>query len=259
MIKRILFFAKWLIPLFFLLAGLFLINTVHGHGFLGILCLCVCGAVCLYFLLTLLHNRFPRTITVLRNILTGILCVGLVLFAVTEIFILRAATGEPDTDCDYLLVLGCKVNGTAPSLSLQDRIHVAYNYLSSHPNTIAVLTGGQGEDEEISEAMCIYTELVSQGINSNRLWVEDKATSTWENLVFSLKLIQEKTGGKPKSVGILSSEYHLFRAGLFAKHLGVQPIGIPAATKNPTVKLNYFLREVGGVWHYLVLGGSYHD
>lgn len=259
MIKRILFFAKWLIPLFFLLAGLFLINTVPGHSFLGVISLCVCGVICVYFTLALLHSRFPRTIAVLRNVLTGILCVGLVLFAVTEIFILCAATGTPEENCDYLLVLGCKVNGSAPSFSLQDRIDAAYNYLSSHPGTVAVLTGGKGEDEDISEAMCIYTELVSRGINVNRLWLEENATSTWENLTFSLKLIEERTGGKPQSVGILSSEYHLFRAGLFAKHLGVQPIGIPAATQNPTSKINYFLREVGGVWHYLVLGGTYHD
>ena len=103
----------------------------------------------------------------------------------------------------------------------------------------------------------MYDELVKLGIDPGRIWLEDKATSTWENLNFSLNLIQEKTGTRPEKIGVVSSEYHLFRASLFAKANEVGFVGIPAATSRLSQKINHFMREVAGVWHYLILGGQY--
>ena len=103
----------------------------------------------------------------------------------------------------------------------------------------------------------MYDELVNLGIDPQRVWVEDKATSTWENLTFSLNLIEEKTGQRPEKLGVLSSEYHLFRASLFAKACNVDFIGIPARTSRPSQMINHFMREVAGVWHYILLGGQY--
>ena len=140
-----------------------------------------------------------------------------------------------------------------------DRIDAAERYLRSHPDTVAILSGGQGTDEDISEAECMYRQLTARGISPQQLWIEDKATSTWENLKFSLDLIEEKTGNRPDTIGVISSEYHLFRAGLFAKDCGVTAVGIPAKTQWISLRVNYFLREVAGVWHYLILGGQYHD
>lgn len=105
-----------------------------------------------------------------------------------------------------------KVNRVGPSVSLWDRICAAYTYLDEHPNVVAVLSGGQGTDEPITEAECMYRELVNLGIDPQRLWMEEDATSTWENLNFSLDLIEEKTGERPQKLGVLSSEYHLYRA-----------------------------------------------
>ena len=103
----------------------------------------------------------------------------------------------------------------------------------------------------------MFRELFSLGIYPERLWMEEEATSTWENLKFSLDLIEEKTGQRPVRIGVLSSEYHLFRASLFAKSCGVEFSGIPAPTKRFSQKINHFMREVAGVWHYLLLGGQY--
>ena len=107
--------------------------------------------------------------------------------------------------------------------------------------------------------MCMYDGLIARGINPERIWLEDKATSTWENLQFSLDLIEEKTGLRPETIGIISSEYHLFRAGLFADACQVESVGIPAKTTLKSQKLNHFLREVAGVWHYILLGGQYEN
>ena len=170
---------------------------------------------------------------------------------------MRASVGQPDKSCQYMVVLGAKVNGTSPSLSLADRLDAAYDYLTDHPQVIAVLSGGQGPDEGISEAQCMYNVLTQRGIDPQRLWMEGRSTSTWENINFSLDLIESKTGTRPDTIGLLSSEYHLFRAGMLAKDCGVKAVGIPAPTSWLSLRVNYFTREVAGVWHYIILGGNY--
>lgn len=191
-------------------------------------------------------------------IFTVFLCAGVLLAAITEGIIIHASFGSPEEDVSYLVVLGAKVRSDGPSLSLQNRIDAAYAYLAAHPDTVAVVTGGRGEDEPMTEAKCMYDRLTAMGIDGSRIWMEDKATSTWENLRFSLDLIEEKTGSRPAKIGVLSSEYHLYRAGLFAKACGVEFIGVPARTTNPVLMVNHFLREVAGVWHFMLLGGQYH-
>lgn len=250
---------KWLIPGAFLLLGIFLYRAAHGHGFLGLICLCVAGVIACYYLLNFLQKKFEKPAKMLSSILTAGLCLGILIFAVTEAIIIKASLGSNEINCQYIVVLGAKVNGAVPSVSLSDRLDAAYEYLTQHPQTIAILSGGQGEDENISEAECMFQQLTARGIDPNRLWLEEQATSTWENLKFSLNLIEEKTGTRPEKIALLSSEYHLFRAGLFARDCGVEAVGIPAKTSWVSIRINYFLREVAGVWHYIILGGQYHD
>ncbi len=253
--KTILNVFKWSIPVFFLFLGFFFYAAVHGHSFLGLVCIGISGVILCYYLLGILARRRFMPGKVLRTVFTSLLLLGICAFGVTEAIILAASTGAEDQRCDYVIVLGAKVNGTAPSLSLSDRIQAAEDYLKAHPDTIAILSGGQGPDEGISEAECMLRELTARGIAPERLWLEGRATSTWENLNFSLDIIEEKTGTRPERVGLLSSEYHLYRAGLFAKECGVEAITIPAATSWLTIRLNYFMREVAGVWHYMIFGG----
>ena len=71
---------------------------------------------------------------------------------------------------------------------------------------------------------------------------------------FSLALIAQRTGTRPDTVGVISSEYHLFRAGLMARDEGITAVGIPATTSWVSLRINYFFREIAGVWAYLVFG-----
>ena len=252
-------FLKWLIPVIFVVLGIFFYNFVHGHNFLGLICFCIAAVIVCYYLMALLSRKNRMAGKIVTTVFTSALCLGLAVCGITEAIIIQASLGDPDPGCQYVVVLGAKVNGTTPSLSLSDRINAAYAYLSAHPDAVAILSGGQGADEDISEAQCMYDQLKKRGIRSSRLWLEDKATSTWENIQFSLDLIEAKTGSRPDTIGLLSSEYHLFRASLFAKECGVEAVGIPAKTSWISIRINYFVREVAGVWHYILLGGQYHD
>ena len=239
------------------LAAGFFKYCLNGYSFSALVCVSLAGIIGFYTYFPKIFRKFPGFTRTVTSVITVILCMGILIFALTEAVIVRASFGNPDTDFDYLLVLGAKVRMDGPSLSLQNRIDAAYDYLTAHPDTVAILSGGKGADEPVTEAACMYDRLVTKGINSNRLWKEEKATSTWENLKFALDLVEGKTGTRPTKLGVISSEYHLFRASLFAKEHGVEFAGIPAETTKISLKINYFLREVAGVWHYILLGGRY--
>ena len=224
---------------------------VPGLQFSAALCLA------LALLLTVLYflHKYATPVTVfLRRLIYVFLILGILAASITEGFIVSAAHPDSQPACDYIIVLGAGVNGSKPSLSLQERIQAAYAYLTAHPNAIAVLSGGQGSGEDITEAACMYGELTAMGIDGSRLLLEEKSSSTMENLTFTMELLQAQSGSRPARMGIVSSEYHLFRAGLFAKALGVESVGIPAKTTWVSLRLNYYLREVAAVWKYLVFG-----
>ena len=247
----------WIGIVLFSLAALFFQFCMIGYSFSALVCLSIVGIIFVYKGLRLLGGKYPQDAHTLKRIFTILLSIGLLVVGITEAIIIKASFGDPRQHCDYMVVLGAGVRGDVPSLSLRNRIDAAYDYLTEHPDVTAVLSGGQGEGENITEAQCMFDHLTAMGIDEDRLWMEDQATSTWENLNFSLDMIEEKTGQRPAELGVLSSEYHLFRASLFADACGVEFLGIPAKTTKLSLRVNYFMREVAGVWHYLLLGGQY--
>jgi len=243
----------WYIAAGLFLLGILIYTCLIGYSFSAYLCFAF-GALCGCFGL-LLHYWQKKAARVLTWCLIGLLCVVLVAACITGGMILSTSFSEAPADLPYLLVLGCGVNGNVPSLPLQERIHAAYDYLAANPETICIVSGGKGDGENISEALCMYQHLTAMGIDGSRIWMEDQATSTTENLRYSMALIQEKTGTLPESIGLLSSEYHLFRAGLMADDQAISAIPIPAKTTWVSLWLNYFLREIVAVWFYLFTGG----
>ena len=235
-----------------LVLAAFLMFGLQGYSFSAILCVGAAGIIGFY---TFVPKLFKKSRTVIR-LFTILLILLLVVTAVTEGFIIHAARGNIEEPADFLLVLGAKVNPHGPSLTLYNRIDAAFDYLTRHPDSIAILSGGQGSDEPITEAKCMYDELVARGIDPARLWMEDKSTNTWENMKFSRALLEERTGSIPDKIALVSSEFHLFRAQLFARRFGFDTVGVPAATRLPFLKVNYFLREAVAVWYYLIFGGK---
>ena len=255
--NKLIVLLPWLSCGILALLAFFLKYCVPGYSFSALICVCLIGLILFYTVMPLVGTKFPAFAKVITRTFTVLLIIGLLVVGTTEALIIHASFGDPKEQVEYMVVLGAKVNADGPSVSLWDRICGAYEYLEEHPHVIAVVSGGQGTDEPITEAECMYRELVSLGIDPKRIWREEEATSTWENFKLSLDLIEEKTGTRPTKLGVLSSEYHLFRASLFAKACGVEFVGIPARTSRPSQMINHFMREVAGVWHYILLGGRY--
>ncbi|PID15736.1 vancomycin resistance protein [Sporosarcina sp. P34] len=138
---------------------------------------------------------------------------------------------------EYAIILGAKVNGEVPSLSLRYRLESAVEYATQFPHVQLVLAGGQGKDEDISEAEAMYRFLQQHGIAKERLVMEDQSTSTSENLQFSQNIIPEVAG-----VTIISSDYHLARARFLARQIGWESDVVAAKTPE-SIKAKVLIRE----------------
>lgn len=148
-----------------------------------------------------------------------------------------------------VIVLGCRVYGERPSLMLTERLKAAYDYLIDNTDSMCIVSGGQGSDEDISEAECMYRYLTDKGISKERLYKEERSTSTKENLIYS-KEILERYQLNP-NIAIVTNEFHEYRAGKIAKKLGLEYSAVPSRTAwwlLPT----YYVRELYAIFFELI-------
>ena len=201
--------------------------------------------------LVVLHRFLSKK---LWRIVVALVCAGFIYFIAVEIPIIKNAHTDPDPEREYLVVLGAAVHGDTPSLSMIHRLRGVVNYMETYPEATVIVSGGKGPGENMTEAQCMFDWLVSQGMDSERIIMEDKATSTMENLEFSFSIIRQRGDDLEGHVAILSSPYHLFRAKEMAKKLGVEVAGVAGQWDYPSLTVNYFIREAFGVTHLWVFG-----
>ena len=145
-----------------------------------------------------------------------------------------------DTPCDYVIVLGAGIHGETPSRTLSDRLDRTVEYMKKHPGCIAIVSGGQGDDEDITEALAMERYLVSREIDKEQIIKEENSRNTHENMVFSREIIESRGGG---SVAIISSDYHIYRARRLAENAGLFPVMLSARTELPILFTNCLFRE----------------
>lgn len=144
-------------------------------------------------------------------------------------------------DVDYVIVLGARLYDDRPSPALVERLKVAKDYLIENQNVKVVVTGGQGKDETIPEAHAMKKYLVDNDIQGSRIIVEDKATSTYENMKFSKELIRKETF-EPVKVLVVTNKHHIFRAKILAERQGLEAYGLPAKIP-PSILEKSYIRE----------------
>lgn len=175
----------------------------------------------------------------LRWTVRGFLAVIILIFLCTESAIVIKAVQKPHKQADYLIVLGAKVKGKKPSKMLRYRLEAALGYLEENPDTMAILSGGQGSDEEISEAQCMADYLLEHGISSDRLVLEDTSTSTEENLANSRQYLDSMDA----QAVICSNDFHICRSLHIAKKAGYKQVS-PLAAKSDWIQApHFYVRE----------------
>lgn len=187
-------------------------------------------------------RRLPRW---LRRTGGALLGAGLALLAAVLVMMAVQAENRPGPEDCTVVVLGCQVSANGePTVMLRDRIDAAYRYLSEHPESRCVASGGQNDNEPISEASCIRNTLVARGIHPDRIYLEDRSRSTEENLMFSAELIRKE--GLPTRVAIASDNFHQLRVAVWARRGGLDPWSIGCVTWWP-LSPGYWAREAAAV------------
>lgn len=201
------------------------------------------GAVFLLISFVLSRRKFVESLPKwLKVIVTAGFCAGLILFVTVEGLILSQFGGNARPGADFCVVLGAQWKTSGPSDVLRRRLDKAAEYLKENPATVVIVSGGQGPDEIISEAEGMRQYLMDAGIEEERILMEDKSTSTRENLAFSAGLIDMKNG---RTV-VVTNNFHVFRAVKIAEKQGYQAEGL-AADSVVWMIPNNLLREFFGV------------
>ena len=175
---------------------------------------------------------------------------GVVLFFLGIVYVvfltalIVTADKTPPKEDSTVIVLGCQVRGDHPSLMLEARIDAAFEYMTAHPDAKCIVTGGKGDDENISEARCMYDILSEKGISPDRIYMEDRAVNTVENIAFSKEIIEEN--GLSRNTAIVTDIFHEYRASRIVKEAGLEYGSVPAECVwylLPT----YYVRELAAV------------
>ena len=183
-------------------------------------------------------------------VLMGGLGAAALLSVIISGFMLRAIHDTPKK-AQPVIILGCKVKNGGPSLMLRKRLDAAVPYLRAHPEVPVIVSGGQGRDEAVSEAQCMYTYLTAQGIAAERIVQEDTSTSTIENLSHAKEILTEHEWGT--QAVIVTDGYHQLRASMIARSIGLDTDALSAPTSWYLVP-TYWVREWLGVCYQVVFG-----
>lgn len=188
-------------------------------------------------------SRGTRWICVILLVFMAVIVVTVL----AETFLMIRSARNTPPENTTAVVLGCSVKGTKPSRILEERMDAAYRYLTENKKAVCILSGGQGDGEDISEAQCMYEVLTERGIDKNRLILEDRSTTTEENLRYTRKILDD--AGLDATVTLITSEFHEYRANQTAAKLGIKSYSTPAHTffvYFPT----YYVRELYGILYY---------
>lgn len=223
-----------------ILYGILVLQTGSGTGFWMIW-----EAIGIFFLFWtfLIHTDFFTTRRKIKVIFHTMVGVGSIAVVILCSMILGDFSAKGSQNLDYIIVLGAQVREDGPSVVLKYRLDAAVMYLNENPDTMCIVSGGQGGNEPFSEAEGMAEYLLDKGIEEDRIILEDRSTSTVENIQNSKKLMKETY----QNVGIVTNNFHVFRAVRIAKAQGLKGVYGIAADSNVLYLPNNVLRECCGI------------
>ncbi len=192
-----------------------------------------------------------------------------------EILVFLGAASSDVPNLDYVIVLGAKVEEGRISNSLQKRLDKAIEYSQKNPDTVLILSGGQGKDEPASEAWMMYEYLRYNGVPEKQLVMEDQSASTAQNIMYSKAIIdrleREKDQAKnrtdpippgpymvaedkPIQIGVLTSNFHVFRATRIARRCGLEEVCGIGASSDSILFLHLCVRECAAILKDKLMG-----
>ena len=218
-------------------------------------------------------DRIPRWVPV--SVVTT--CVaGLTVFAAVCIMVFSGVAGSDPVGLDYVIVLGAQGKEHTVNGSLKLRLDKAIEYVEENPDTILVLSGGPMQGEEKSEAELMYDYLRYNGVRPDQMLMEKHSASTGVHVAVSRLVIEQDrlarkrkrealyqpvgpgvellAPDKPLEVGVLTSNFHVFRARLTARKWGIENVSGIAAKSDPVLFVHLCVRECASIFKDRLVG-----
>ena len=194
------------------------------------------------------NGRWYRINLLIRSFLLGAISLLLVITVVCLALMLSCFNDKGVKELDYIVVLGAQMRDDGPSTIFKYRLDAAYEYLMENPETVCIVSGGQGVNEPVCEGDGGRSYLLYRGVEPSRVMAENKAMDTSENIVYSLELIDHvHTGSDKLKIGMVTNNYHLFRGVHLAKKYTDNNIYGIAAYTLPWYLPNNMARECFGI------------
>ncbi len=252
----------FIVFIFSIILALFFKYKVKGYSALSIYLTAISIIIFCYLILGILQILFEES--ALLNLINGIKiffnCFVILLcamFIIAQVPITAYSKKRIKANSKYAIVLGAGVNNGKPSRVLSQRINATKEFMELYPETIVILSGGKVEDENLSEADCMKNELVTLGIDANRLITEDKSKNTVENFKFAKEILNELSPDI-NEITVISSDTHLYRACFLAKKSGFIPSPFYAQNVYPVLKLSTALKEAVALWEQWLFKNKKH-
>lgn len=211
------------------------------------------------------YQKYPERVELWIPVSLVTLCAsGLVILLVVQILIFGRIPSTAESGLDYVIVLGAGVKPSGISKTLKLRLDKAAEYAAENPDTILVLSGAQGEGEPMAEANAMQEYLLEQGVLEEQMLLESNSSSTLENIVYSRILIEQdreakkaqwqkkrpelafpamQVADKPLRIGIITSNFHLYRAKMIARKQGLTDVRGIAAESDRVLFVHFCLRD----------------
>lgn len=216
-----------------------------------------------------LYQKYPERVPLWIPVSFVTLCAsGLMILLITQILIFGRVPAVAEPALDYVIVLGSKVHpdGTV-SKTLKLRLDKAIEYAGQNPETLFILSGAKGENEPCTEAAAMKQYFLEQGVEEDRILLEEQSFSTVENLAYSKLVIERQEAllkqqqellrapkspefskepepvARPIRVGILTSNFHLCRANFIAKKQKYENTYGIASESDKVLLVHFALRD----------------
>jgi len=211
-------------------------NPNIGFAVQAILSICVVGYAA--FLL-----KIPKKV----HVIMGVLCL-IPLLLILFLFVYGNVSNVDFTE-DVVIVLGAGLRGDGTvGRPLARRLDAAIVYFHQNPEAFIIVTGGLGERAEITEAEASARYLIERGVPEEQIFLEDRSTTTHENLLFAKEILEEGFSDGFSAV-LITNDFHVYRAVRTARQVGIDVNRIGAYTDWYTWPVNY-LRETLAILNF---------
>ena len=193
------------------------------------------------------RKHLPRKLfSVLWNVFSWGMLFYCVTFMVLAGYIYGAgsmqASAQELPDNTVFIVYGAGINDDRPGAILRKRLNKTVEYMDALPESVCIVTGGQGPDEICPESEVMFNYLAAAGISEDRIIIESKARNTIENIKYSAQILKDK-GFENRTVVSISNAFHIPRIKLICSRLGIESKFVLAPDPNPYAMFCTLVRE----------------